>query len=147
MAISGMDHLRSKVMTTADHPLAHDISSFSYVNPALPPFSNGSPRTSFKDAMDYLYAVLYPRTKASVANPAALPLLGNSINDFRVVTDDGDGKYAGYVWVQLEGDVSPSWHKIYDPDFGVDDILTQLKEQTQAYYVFKFGHKDRKSVV
>lgn len=92
--------------------------------------------------MNYIIAVLYPQTKANVANVAALPLVGNTINDMRVVDDDGDGKAASYRWEQREGEASPSWHKIYDMDWGVDSILQGMILKTQDIYVKQWGYDD-----
>src|SRR5574343_526029 len=119
------DRHRFNVITEAQHILKHTISDAAYSNPAAPGVS------TLNDALDTIFKVIYPQTKPAVANPAALPLLGNTLNDYRVVTDDGDGKAAGYRWEQREGEASPSWHKIYDFDWGADSILSQFILQTQ----------------
>ena len=94
-------------------------------------------------ALDYMARVLYPNLQDSVATPAALPLVGNTLNDFRTVLDDGDGKPAGYRWEQREGDVSPSWYKIYDRDWGDTLILSDFLNQTQDVYVVRNGRSDK----
>ena len=108
-----------------------------YTNPALPPSI-----TNISSAIDYIIAVLYPQAKPSVATPGALPAVGNSINDYRIVLDDGDTKSAAYRWEQREGEGSPSWHKVGDVDFGVDSILQQWNLDTLSRYVSKWGHND-----
>ena len=136
--MSIFEHNRWEIFSPAQHPLKHSLSDFGYSNPALPAGSV----TNMQGAMDWLFAVLYPQSKTAVADVASLPLVGNTINDYRVVNDDGDGKSAGYRWEQREGEVSPSWHKIYDFDWGVDSILQQFNTQAQALYVFKNGNDD-----
>jgi hypothetical protein len=127
---------RFKVYNQAQHPLVHSLADFGYSNEALPGVSN------VETALNYILAVLYPQTKTAVANVAALPALGNTLNDFRVVDDDGDGKAAGYRWEQREGESSASWHKIYDLDWGADSILSSFYEKTQDIYVHKYGFDD-----
>jgi hypothetical protein len=112
------------------------MSDFGYSNPNLPDVTN------MQGALDYLVAVIYPNAKAAVATPADLPLTGNTIADYRVVNDDGDGRSAGYRWEQREGEAAPSWHKIYDVDWSTDSILSAWQNQTLAFYVQKIGHDD-----
>jgi hypothetical protein len=112
------------------------MSDFGYANPNLPDVTN------MQGALDYLVAVIYPNAKAAVATPGDLPLVGNTIADYRVVNDDGDGKSAGYRWEQREGEATPSWHKIYDVDWSMDSILTAWQGQTLGFYVQKIGHDD-----
>lgn len=130
-------HHRFQIWNQQQHPFRHNLSELLYTNPALPPSI-----TNISDALNYVIAVLYPQTKPSVATPAALPAVGNTINDYRVVQDDGDGKAAAYRWEQREGEGSPSWHKVGDLDFGVDSILQQWNLDTLSRYVSKWGHND-----
>ena len=58
--------------------------------------------------------------KAAVASRAALPLTGNSINDQRVVLNDGDSKQAVYICVATTGTVDQQWKKIGDVDWTND---------------------------
>jgi hypothetical protein len=95
-----------------------------------------------ESALNYITAVLYPNAKPAVANQAALPTVGNSINDYRVVNDDGDGKAAGYRWEQREGEASPSWHKIADVDWGSESILQEWQNRTQDLWVMRYGYDD-----
>jgi hypothetical protein len=124
---------RFAIWNALQHPYRHTLAEFSYANPALPGVTN------VEGAINWVLAVLYPNTKASVADQASLPLLGNTINDYRVVQDDGDGKAAAYRWEQREGEASPSWHKVYDMDWGQDSILAAFLDQTQDLYVWKDG--------
>jgi hypothetical protein len=112
------------------------MSDFGYANPNLPNVTN------MQGALDYLVAVIYPNAKPAVATPADLPLVGNTLADYRVVNDDGDGRSAGYRWEQREGEAVPSWHKIYDVDWSTDSILSAWQNQTLAFYVQKIGHDD-----
>ena len=129
-------HNRFAIYHQGQHPFKHSLTDFGYVNPSLPSVTN------IESALNWICAVLYPNTKASVANPAALPLAGNTINDYRVVQDDGDGKAASYRWEKREGEVAPSWHKVYDMDWGQDSILAAFTEQSQDLYVIRNGRTD-----
>jgi hypothetical protein len=126
------DHMRFRVYTKAQHPYNHSLAEMTYSNPAMPGVNNGN------TALDWIFAVLYPQTKPSVATVAALPAGGNALNDYRVVQDDGDGKAASYRWEQREGEGSASWHKVYDMDWGSDSILEAFYNKTQDTYVGKY---------
>ncbi len=130
------EHQRFEIWNASQHPYKHTTADFSYTNPSAP----GS--SSVEGALNWLFAVLYPNTKPAVANTAALPLAGNSINDYRVVQDDGDGKAASYRWEQREGDVSPKWYKVMDMDWSTDSILAQFMDITQGLYVKQLGKTD-----
>jgi hypothetical protein len=80
------DKHRFEVWSQAQHPYKHTLTDFNFANPALPGV------TEVNSALNWILKVLYPTAKPAVANPAALPTVGNTINDYRVVTDDGDGK-------------------------------------------------------
>jgi hypothetical protein len=127
---------RFEIWNQAQHPYKHQLGDFAYTNPALPGVTNT------EGALNWILAVLYPQTMPAVANVAALPAVGNTINDFRVVQDDGDGKAAAYRWELREGEVSASWHKIYDMDWGADAILEAFQTRTQDLYVFRRGYDD-----
>lgn len=130
------DKHRFEIWSLHQHPYKHTLSDFAYNNSALPGV------TDVNAALNWLVKVLYPNTKTAVANVAALPLLGNTINDYRVVLDDGDGKQAGYRWEQREGEVSPSWHKVFDFDWSTDSILAAFMDITQDLYVYQKGKSD-----
>jgi hypothetical protein len=129
-------HSRFQIWNANQHPFRHTLDEFAYINSALPGIS------SVSGALDYITAVLYPQSLPAVATPAALPAVGNTINDMRVVTDDGDGKAASYRWEQREGEASASWHKIYDLDWGTDSILQGFLLKTQDIYVKQRGYDD-----
>lgn len=131
------EHSRFAIWNQSQHPYKHSLSEFLFVNPALPGVTN------VESALNWILAVIYPGTKPDVATPANLPLVGNSLNDYRVVRDDGDGKAASYRWEQREGEITPSWHKIYDMDWGVDSVLSSFITATQDLYFFKPGLDDR----
>lgn len=124
---------RFEIWSQTQHPYKHTLGDFAYINPAAPGVSN------VEGAFNWLFAVLYPNTKPSVANVAELPLAGNSLNDYRVVFDDGDGKAASYRWEHREGELTPSWHKIYDMDWGQDSILSAFQRNTQDLYMWRNG--------
>jgi hypothetical protein len=131
------EHSRFAIFTGVQHPYQHDLGDFFYTNPAL-----GNEVSSLQGALDWLFAVLYPNTKPAVDTPGDLPAGGNTINDMRVVHDDGDGKAATYRWEQREGDVAAQWYKIYDMDWGYDSILSGTLDKTQDLYVKRAGYDD-----
>lgn len=130
------DKHRFEIWNQTQHPYKHSLADFAYSNPALPGVSD------VNGALNWAFKVLYPTAKAAVATPAALPALGNTLNDYRVVLDDGDGNQAGYRWEQREGDVSPQWYKIYDFDWSTDSILAAFMDITQDLYVYQKGKTD-----
>jgi hypothetical protein len=127
---------RFEIWNGAQHPFRHTLNDFSYSNPSAPGV------TSIEGAFNWLFAVLYPNTKPAVNTPGDLPAVGNTLNDYRVVLDDGDGKAASYRWEQREGEVTPSWHKIYDMDWGQDSILAAFQDNTQDLYVWRAGRTE-----
>lgn len=130
------DKHRFEIWTQAQHPLKHTLSDFAYTNEALPGV------TDVNSAINWIIKVLYPNAQDSVATPAALPATGNTLNDYRVVLDDGDGKQAGYRWEQREGDVAAKWYKVFDFDWSTDSILAAFMDITQDLYVYQQGKSD-----
>lgn len=139
------DHSRFEIWNALQHPYKHNLSDFGYSNGALPGVSN------VESALNYMVQVLYPVYVGTEPTPGDLPTgtdtpnagdVTPTIGDYRVVTDDGDGKQAGYRWEQREGDVSPKWYKIFDVDWSTDGILAQLMDITQDVYVFQQGKSD-----
>lgn len=115
--------------------IAASADSLSYENEA-------TTGTTVQAALDWILASLYPNTQDSVDTVGELPLVGNTINDYRVVLDDGDGLAAGYRWEQREGDAAPSWYKIHDMDWSSDAILTAFSDIAHELYVHKQGRTD-----
>jgi hypothetical protein len=132
--MSFFEHARQKIFNNSQHPLVHDISDFGYLNTRLPGISR------LNDAIDWIVASIYPNYIATVANPAALPLTGNA-NDYYIVTDDGDGKSAGYVWTVTDN--AGQWVKRYDVDWSMENILAEAVNRTMPMYVHKYGMDDR----
>lgn len=135
MSIFDRSH-RFAVWTQVQHPFKHNLSDFAYNNEALPGVTN------VQSAMDYITNVLYPNTQANVPTPADLPAAGNSIGDYRVVDDDGDGRSAGYRWEQREGDAAPKWYKVFDVDWSTDAILAAVTDVTNDLYFYSKGKDD-----
>lgn len=135
--MSIFEHQRFEIFSGVQHPYKHSLSELQYSNEAT-----GTGVTTAQQAMDWVFAVLYPRHKPDVATPSDLPSTGNTVNDYRVVNDDGDGKAAGYRWFQAEGDASASWHKVMDYDWSSDQILSGYLDKTQDLYVSKYGRDD-----
>lgn len=127
---------RWEIWNLTQHPYRHSLGEFSYANPALPGVTN------VESALNYILAVLYPQTQPNVPTPGDLPTVGNTIGDYRVVDDDGDGKSAGYRWEQREGDVAPQWYKIFDVDWSTDAILAAVTNVTDDKYFFSKGKDD-----
>jgi len=134
MSVQGKHRLQ--IWSTHQHPLKHTLNDFSYTNNALPGVNN------LQQTIDWMVAVFYPNTKPAVATVAALPVAGNTLNDYRVVLDDGDGKAASYRWEQREGEAAPSWNKVYDMDWGQDSVLAAFMDITQELFVYKKGKMD-----
>ena len=91
------EHSRFEIYNKSQHPYVHALSDFGYFNGALPGVTN------VEEALNYLSAVLYPNYVGTSATPADLPTgvdtpnpgdTTPNLNDYRVVTDDGDGKQA-----------------------------------------------------
>jgi hypothetical protein len=134
--MSVFEHHRFRIVNKPQHLLVHPLGDFLYNNPALP----GS--ITLQDALDNIVAAIYPNYIATVATPAALPVAGNP-NDYYIVTDDGDGKSAGYVWQVI--DSVGQWYKRYDWDWSSDNILSSAIDSVSPYYVHKWGTQDRDS--
>lgn len=130
-------HHRFAIWNINQHPYKHRASEFGYTNAAF-----GGTVLTVKGALDWIIKVLYPNQKAAVATVADLPMTGNTLNDYRVVLDDGDGNQAGYRWEQREGDANAQWYKIYDFDWSTDSILASFQNLTQDMYVHKRGRDD-----
>lgn len=136
--MSIFSHSRHRVFSQAQHPFTHNIEDIVYSHPSV----TGSV-TTLAQAMNHLFAVLYPTAKEAVPTKADLPTTGNSIGDMRVVINDGDNKSASYRFELREGDVAPGkWYKIYDLDFSSDSILASWQNVTQDQYVQKRGRDD-----
>lgn len=103
-----------QIIHKGQHLLKHKAQDVGYVNATSPADNN------VKLALDNIYASLGTilSWQAPVANRAALPLTGNTVNDARVVQDDGDTKPAIYVCIATAGDVDAQWQKIADVDWG-----------------------------
>lgn len=134
-------HSRHRIFSQAQHPFTHNIEDIVYSHPSV----TGSV-TTLAQAMNHLFAVLYPTAKEAVATKDDLPLTGNSIGDMRVVVNDHDNKSASYRFELREGDLPPGkWYKIYDLDFSSDSILASWQNVTQDQYVQKRGRDDTDS--
>lgn len=131
-------HHRFAIWSISQHPYKHTLAEFAYANASLP---TGSV-VNTQQALDWVIAVLYPQTKPAVANIAALPAVGNTLNDYRVVQDNGAGKSQGYRWEQREGEAAPSWHLIQEIDWGADSVLQAWEQRTQYLWVMKTGYDD-----
>jgi hypothetical protein len=124
---------RFKIFSGIQHPYSHPVSDFFYSNPALPGAS------TLEDTLNTLTAAIWPNYKATVATPANLPLVG-TLNDYYIVTDDGDGKSAGYVWQKIDN--VEQWIKRYDWDWSSDGLLASAINSVAPYYVHKWGRTD-----
>lgn len=132
--MSVFEHSRWLVFNQNQHPYRHSLTEFAYANPLVPDATN------VEDAINYIIAVLYPNYIGTFATTAALPV-SSSANDYAIVTDDGDGKSAGYVWQTINA--GGRWIKRYDVDWSLESILAETINRTQYQYVMKFGMSDR----
>lgn len=130
-------HHRFQIWNKGQHPYYHAASDIAFTSNVF-----GDQVATAQGALDWILAVLYPNVQDSVADVASLPSVGNTINDYRLVEDDGDGNPAGYRWEQREGDVAAKWYKIYDFDWSTDSILSAFQDKTQDMYVHKLGRDD-----
>lgn len=135
--MSIFEHQRWEIFHQGQHPYKHTLADFGYTNPAF-----GNEVTNLEQAFDWVLAVLYPNVQDAVDDVASLPSSGNTVNDMRVVLDDGDGSAASYRWEQREGEASASWHKIYDMDWGYDSILSGTLDKTLDIFVKRLGYDD-----
>ena len=127
---------RVKIYNQQQHPYRHTGDDFAYTHPSVPGVGN------INQALNYIFAIVRPNAKASVATPGDLPTVGNALGDYRVVLDDGDGKQAGYMWEHREGTASPTWYKTMDVDWSTDSILAKFIDVTLPLYVYKSGTQD-----
>jgi hypothetical protein len=130
------ESLRYIVAHVGQHIYKHPAAEVVYTGSDVPNI------TTVQQALDYLFSLAYPQIRDSVATVAALPSVGNTLNDIRFVTDAGDGKVAAYSWLQKEGEASASWQKIYDIDWGINNVVAQVSEITQYRFVHKYGVDD-----
>lgn len=144
--MAGYEHNRNKIFSPLQHILRHNLADFGYNNPNLPDTIMNA-----EEAMDWLFGVVYPQTKAAVATPADLPTglntpnvgdVAPTVGDRRFVDDDGDGKSAMYQFAKTDGELVADWDKIADLDWGLNAVVQSLADQTQPYYLFKRGMTD-----
>ena len=96
-----------QIIHRGQHPYRHKAQEVGYFNPAQPTW------TSVKTALDDVAALTGGLNwRDPVATKALLPLTGNTINDARIVQDDGDGKPAIYVCIATVGTVDQQWQNI-----------------------------------
>lgn len=144
--MASYEKTRTKIFSTMQHILAHSLDELEYGNQNLPDVI-----TNAREAMDWLFNVVYPKTKPSVETPADLPTGTDTPNvgdvtpeprDMRFVNDDGDGNAALYQWEKYDGDAAYEWKKIADMDWGINGVVSALIDQTQPLFVHKFGITD-----
>lgn len=103
--------------------------------------NNGLPGTvtSIGSTLDYIITSLFPNAKPAVATEGDLPGAGNSLNDYRIVSDyNSTGQAAGYRWTQLEGQPAPEWNldQLWDSN---DSILQQWALDSSSLFVNENG--------
>ena len=103
-----------------EHLLKHKATDIGYVNGVSP--SDNTVSKALDDIYNSLSTVL--SWQAPVADKASLPLTGNTVNDARVVQDDGDGKPAVYVCIATVGTVDQQWIKIADVDWSPPRVVS-----------------------
>lgn len=128
------EHSRFRIFNQSQHPYSHTIDDFVYTNPRIP----GSNKIG--DVLDYIVASIYPNYIGTFATQQDLPVSANS-NDYAIVSDDGDGKSAGYIWLSLDG--TDAWQKKYDENWSAEGILAEAVNRTMPMYVSKYGFDDK----
>lgn len=123
-----------RVVHPGQHPLRHNASEFTYTSARIPGVTN------IEDTLDYIVAVLYPNYIGTYDEPGDLPVLATA-NDYAIVSDDGDGKSAGYIYTSIDG-VS-GWSKRYDVDWSLEDILAETVNRTFPMYVSRDGFNQK----
>jgi len=140
------DHNRYKVVQRSQHLYQHGLDEFTYGHPALP---SGS--LTIEQALDYIFEVLYPRVAVQVATPADLPTGIDTPNlgdiapaeyEQRLVSDDGDGSAAIYMFYKMDGQPASQWNKVGDLDYGANTVIQGLLDQTQYLFARKMGSTD-----
>ena len=111
----------TQIIHRGQHPYKHKSQEVTYINGTYPAI------TDVKQALDKAFSLIGQvlSWQTPVANKAALPLTGNSVNDARMVEDDGDGKPAMYVCIATAGNVDAQWLKIADVDWNPFNITGQ----------------------
>ena len=132
--MSVFEHSRFRIFNSSQHPFSHDLSEFIYINDRLPGV------VTVTDCLDYIVSVLYPNYVATVPTQASLPATANP-NDYYFVSDDGDGRGAGYVWTVI--DQVGQFVKRYDVDWSMDAILSETVTRTSYLYPAKYGMTDQ----
>lgn len=127
---------RGNIPSPAGSNVTVDLTTLSYTNPRIPAAFNGNA----ENVLNFLVATAFPNYKATVANPAALPGSA-SPNDYYIVSDDGDGKSAGYVWVVRDN--AGGFEKKYDVDWSYEGIYSETLNRTSYVYVSKLGTTDK----
>lgn len=112
------------------------LGTLTYNNPRLPSAFNGNA----ENALNFLMAHVFPNYKGTVATPAALPGVA-SPNDYYIVSDDGDGKSAGYIWQVV--DAIGAFYKKYDVDWSFEGIYAETLNRTQYMFYHKYGMTDK----
>lgn len=78
--------------------------------------------------------------KPAVANRSNLPLAGNTLNDMRVVVNDGDGHPAIYTCIATSGLLDQQWAKLADLDYTNNhSALINLTSDDHVQYLLASG--------
>jgi len=109
-----------QIIHKGQHLLRHKSQEVGYTNSTYPTVLNV--KTALDEAFSLIGTVL--SWKEPVATKAALPIVDNTLNDARVVQDDGDGKAAIYVCVATTGTIAQQWTKIADVDWQGTESIT-----------------------
>lgn len=105
--------MNCQILHRGQHLLRHKANELGYQIDSDPSIH------SVQGALDNLYSLVSTvfSWKSPVATQGDLPIVENSVNDARIVQDDGDGKPAMYVCVATVGVYSDQWKKLADIDF------------------------------
>ena len=119
-----------------DHGLRPELNSVELDQLTFSHPTIGNLVQNAKEALEYIFTSLYPNYKGTVPTVGDLPVTASN-GDYYLVTNDGDGKLAGYIW-QTRNGVS-GWHKKFDQDWSTEGILTDIRNQIDPEYATLLG--------
>lgn len=119
--------MKTQVLHRGQHPYKHKATEIMYNHDG----NLETVSTSLSTLFTMVGSVI--TWQSPVATYTDLPITGNTINEARMVNDDGDAKPALYVCVATSGSRSEQWLKLADVDWGAlwtrdsgTDTLTPL---------------------
>lgn len=119
-----------------DHGLRPELNSITLDQLNFSHPTIGNLVQNAKEALEYLFTTQYPNYKGTVPTQGDLPITASN-GDYYLVTNDGDGKLAGYIWQTRNG--ASGWHKKFDQDWSTEGILADIRGQIDPEYATLLG--------